>query len=840
MSMDEEVVTTVVGIIGLLLVAAAAAIGLKRARLPYTVGLVLVGLVLGALAPRFAFLEPFEHLQLSPELILFVFLPTLIFESAFNLDSRLLSRNLAPVLALAAPGLLVSTAIVGGMVTWLTPLDMGPALLFGALISATDPVAVIALFKEVGAPKRLAILVEGESLFNDATAIVLFGIIFGVLQGGAFEAATVGEGIVEFLFVFTGGLAVGGAIGWIMIRSIALAKDEPLVEVALSTVVAYAAFIAADHYLHVSGVMATVGAGLVVGTWGSTRFAPEVRSYLRQFWEYAAFMANSLIFLLVGITVSLTVVLNNIGIIGWAILAVVVARAISVFGLIPAVSRLPNAEPIDWRMRSVMFWGGLRGAVALALVLSLPESFAARELLIPLSVGIVLFTLLSGGLTMAPLIRALGLDAPTLVEHVARAQANLESKRAALERLGELVRTGHFSNRMLGELESQYKAEVADAEHQIDDLRRVCTVADMRTVLWSEALTTELTTYRDLFDHGTISEPVYRELELSSELRRDRLKRGEVPTTLPTATPLEMRLTDRFFRLLATMAPGSRLVQRHRTRSLAAQYDHGLAVVEASRRVVEDIGHLGALSGASPELTEHCRETYRDIGEDAMQQIDEIAEHFPEYVQAVQRQTARRMALEGESTAITHLASAGGIPASVAREARRAIEAETRRLARQPVAELAPKPAELLTRVPFFEGLSADLFARIAGTLIPRTVLPKETIVRQGERGRSLFLISRGVVAVLITSVRGNPGHRVASLHAGDFFGEMALFSDEPRRATVQAVTGCQLYELTKMDVDAICESHPTIKAALVSAYESRSSETTRAATRRSAGHYEV
>ena len=238
---EEGVVTTVVGIIGLLLIAAATAIGLKRARLPYTVGLVLVGLVLGGVAHRTPLLEPFQQLTLSPELILFVFLPTLIFESAFNLDFRLLSRNLAPVLTLAAPGLLISTAIVGGMVSWLTPLDLGPALLFGALISATDPVAVIALFKEVGAPKRLAILVEGESLFNDATAIVLFGIIFGVLQGGTLDAATVGDGVLEFAFVFLGGLVVGAAIGYIMIRSIALAEDEPLVEVALSTVVAYAA-----------------------------------------------------------------------------------------------------------------------------------------------------------------------------------------------------------------------------------------------------------------------------------------------------------------------------------------------------------------------------------------------------------------------------------------------------------------------------------------------------------------------------------------------------------------------------------------------------------------------
>ena len=531
-------------IIGLLLIAVATAIGLKRARLPYTVGLVLVGLVLGGVAHRTPLLEPFQQLTLSPELILFVFLPTLIFESAFNLDFRLLSRNLAPVLTLAAPGLLISTAIVGGMISWLTPLDLGPALLFGALISATDPVAVIALFKEVGAPKRLAILVEGESLFNDATAIVLFGIIFSVLQGGALDAATVGDGVVEFLFVFLGGLLVGAAIGYIMIRSIALADDEPLVEVALSTVVAYAAFIAADHYLHVSGVMATVGAGIVVGTMGSTRFAPEVRSYLHQFWEYAAFVANSLIFLMVGITVSLAGVLEHIGIIGWAVLAVLIARALTVYGLIPIVSRLPNADPIDGRMRTVMFWGGLRGAVALALVYSLPESFAPRELLIPLSVGIVLFTLLSGGLTMAPLIRALGLDAPTLVESVARAQANLAAKQAALHAPDRPGRNWPFLEPPPGRGRVPIRAGDRRGGSAAHRRPRQCSADDMRLVIWSEALTTERSAYRDFFDHGAISEPVYKELELSNELRRDRLKSGVFPTTLPAATPLEVRLTE--------------------------------------------------------------------------------------------------------------------------------------------------------------------------------------------------------------------------------------------------------------------------------------------------------
>lgn len=815
-----HVVTVVVAIVGLLLVAAAAAIGLRRTNLPYTVGLVLVGLGLGALSQEVEWLEPLHQVSLSPEIILFIFLPTLIFESAFNLDSRLLSQNLAPVLALAAPGLVLSTAMVGAGLYWLTPLELGPALLFGALISATDPVAVIALFKEVGAPKRLAILVEGESLFNDATAIVLFRIILAVLLGGALSAGTVGNGVVQFLIVFVGGLLVGALIGYLMIRTIALAEDDPLVEVALSTVVAYAAFIAADHYLSVSGVMATVGAGLVVGTLGATRFTPEVRAYLHQFWEYAAFVANSLIFLLVGMTVELGGLANVIVPLAITILVVLVARAVTVFGLVPVASRLV-AERIDWRMKSVLFWGGLRGAVALALVLSLPETFPQRGLLTSLAVGVVLFTLLSGGTTMGPLIRALGLAQPSLVEQVGRAQATLAAKREALNRIRQLDTAGHYSNRLLTDLQNDYEEEIRSAERGVADLRKACDTNDLRRVAWSEALTTERTAYRDLFDNGAISEPVLRELELSVDLRRDRLKRSEFPETLEAVQPVEVRVVDWLARIVERLAPRNRWARRHRLRSLAAAYEHDTAVLEASQRVARALDELAELGGVPPEVAAACRATYERHASDAMARIDATAEHFPEYVEAVQRQTAQRIALDGETDAVEQLAVTGGIPDGVARAVRHTVEREQRRLARQPVSALEPRPEDLLARVPFFKDLDPADFRQVVNALVPRTVLASEEIIRQGEKGTSLFLIARGVVAVIVARP-GKPPKRVAALHAGEFFGEMALLTQEPRTATVQAVTGCQLYELANKDVDELCEICPGVRDALAEAYQER------------------
>ncbi len=815
----ESIVAGVIGIVALMLVAAAAAIGLKRTNLPYTVGLVLVGLLLGLISEQSQALEPLSQLTLSPEIILFVFLPTLIFESAFGLDSRLLIKNLAPVMTLAAPGLLLSTAIIGSLLAWLTSLPFGTALLFGALISATDPVAVIALFREVGAPKRLTILVEGESLFNDATAIVLFHILLA--GGAAVGLAAIGQGVAKFVVVFAGGLVVGAVIGYLMIRVIAFADDDPLVEVALSTVVAYAAFIAADHYFHVSGVMATVGAGLVVGTLGSTRFPPAVRAYLHQFWEYAAFVANSLIFLLVGMTVEPALVWQFRVPILITIGAALVARVVTVFGLTPLVSRI--SEPIDWRYRVVLFWGGLRGAVALALVLSLDPSYPQREMLIGMAVGMVLFTLLAGGPTMGPLIRWLGLDKPDLVDRVARAQANLAAKRGALARVERLKTAGHFSNRLVADIEVEYEERVLVIERELADLRAVCSETDMRRVLWSEALAAEQAAYRGQFDRGAMSEPVLRELELGLALRRDRLKRGEIPTDHQTASPIELRVASATNWLLERVVPRSRLVQRHRVRTLAAKYERDTALVEAGARVAEEVDRLAALSGIDRKLVVECHEAYQATGDAAMARIDEIAEHFPEYAREVQHRTARRIALDAEGDAIANLASTGGIPSNVARDVKHELEQTQRRLARQPVTALEPSPADLLARVPFFQDLEQADLDRVVTRLAPRTVFEGEEIIRQGQKGNSLFLVARGVVAVFVVRAGADEGERrMASLYAGDFFGEMALLTAERRTATVRAMSDCQLYELAKSEVDALCLTCAGVKEALVRAYENR------------------
>ncbi|MCZ6529061.1 MAG: Na+/H+ antiporter [Chloroflexi bacterium] len=378
-------------ILGLLLIVSIVAVIVRRFRIPYTVGLVLAGLAL-------SFRPPIE-IELTPELILAILLPPLVFEAAFHLNIDKLRRNVGTILLLAIPGVILTMLITGGIVSYGAGLPLGAALIFGALISATDPVSVVGIFRRIGAPKRLEVMLEGESLFNDGTAIVLFGIALGALGTGQFSVV---QGAIDFLIIAGGGILVGLLLGVIAIPLLARIDDH-LVETTLTTVLAFGSYLVAEE-LHVSGVLAVVIAGLIAGNIGRREMSPTTRIAVLNFWEYVAFLANSVIFLVIGLQVDLPALVEDWQPILWAIVAVLVSRAVGIYGL----SRLGRSIPSNWR--HVMWWGGLRGAIALALALSVPLSMGEeRSTLLHMAFGVVLFTLLIQGLSMEGLVRRLGL-----------------------------------------------------------------------------------------------------------------------------------------------------------------------------------------------------------------------------------------------------------------------------------------------------------------------------------------------------------------------------------------------------------------------------------------------
>ncbi|HRW09414.1 MAG TPA: Na+/H+ antiporter [Caldilineaceae bacterium] len=424
----EEFLNIEIEIVEVLLIVTLVAMVARRIRLPYTVALVLAGLLIA--------LQNELRIELTPELVLALFLPPLVFEAAFHLRLGQLRANLTPILTLAIPGVLLSTALVGILLSLFGILPLPAALLFGALIAATDPVAVIAVFRAVGAPKQLTVLVEGESLFNDGTAIVVFHIMLAYVLEGTLSPL---EGVVDFFIVSLGGVAIGLILGYGTAELIARI-DDYLIEITLTTVAAYGSYLIAESF-HMSGVLAVVMAGLVIGNVGPRGMSPTTRIVLINFWEYLAFLANSFVFILIGMNVEYDELLQFAGSALVAVVVVLMVRAVTVYGLGSILQGVRRG--VDRAHLHVMIWGGLRGAVSLALVLSIPLQVVERRQLLAMSFGVVLFTLLAQATTIPMVLARLGLTSKkaTPLEYE-RIQGQLLATRSAGRHIDHLYQEG--------------------------------------------------------------------------------------------------------------------------------------------------------------------------------------------------------------------------------------------------------------------------------------------------------------------------------------------------------------------------------------------------------------
>jgi CPA1 family monovalent cation:H+ antiporter len=335
---------------------------------------------------------------LDRDLLLDVFLPLLLFEAALHVDLAVLRDTWLPIALLAVPGVIVSTLVIAILLQRTIGLELAGAALFGALVSATDPVAVLALFKRLHMPEKLAMVIEGESVVNDATALVLVTLLLPVAQGGGLDAPLIA---LKFIGVLAGGIIIGGGVGWLGARAVALVHDH-LAELTLTALIANSSFLLADH-VHASGIIATVPASLVFAAKGRSGLTVAGRDLLTDVWEFAAFVANSLLFLLLGLRVHPGDIFLGGGDVAWAVAATLAARAVVVFGF--ALLLGLAGRPLMRRYSSIVFWSGLRGALTLVLALSLPADLGGRERLLQLAAGVVLFTLLVQGITIAPLLR---------------------------------------------------------------------------------------------------------------------------------------------------------------------------------------------------------------------------------------------------------------------------------------------------------------------------------------------------------------------------------------------------------------------------------------------------
>ncbi len=804
-------------ILMLLLLIAVLVSGLgRKLPIPFTVILVVIGVVLAELRNHIDILAPLQAFQLDPELVFFLFLPALIFESAFNLDARQLGKDLIPVLALAVPALLISIAIIGFGLWAITDIPLAVTLLFGALISATDPVAVVALFKELGAPLRLTVLVEGESLFNDATAIVAYSILIGFVVGtqnadGGFGALTLSASW-DFLRVFLGGAMLGAIGGYVFAEISHRLKLDVAAVAAATLVLAYGSFILAEHGLHLSGVMATTTAALTFHGFGMSRLPRHFEEGTEVTWELLAYIANAFLFLLIGLSIQVSAMLTHLPLIAAIIALLLLGRAISVYGLLPPILNIFKLPRVERHDLHVMWWGGLKGGLAIAIVLSIPESVAEREFLINLTAGVVLFTLVVNAPTIRPLMDKLGMNNLAPGEITELRQATIHGQQEATHLLEELKQFDLVSDSEMQTIQQRIDTSLSSKESESTDEQ---TLRQLR----AECLAEEGTVLEELREIGLVSQYIYFDLKAALIRRREALKLGE---TQSASNP---------FRTLE-----ARIIQSLREKNWAIGFLSWLQRARLDQKLQRDIGrllmseeimeHLKASKDYAQQHLTQVHDSYQQRHISIQASIAEMRQQFPDdyhnfaehmFVQAV----LRRAMIDAN-----HRHEQGEIGPKVYNRIRGYIERELSQPDDLSDVLNQQKREQRLAELPLFKDLSTDTITKLANHLHTITFLMGDHIIDAGDKGDSLYIIVRGEAKVYHPQ-EGKPGAELewlADLNAGDFFGELALLGDQKRQATVICTRPATLLRLRRADVRSLSTECPDIVARLKAAKTERSS----------------
>ncbi len=518
-------------------IASGVHIVAKKINLPYTILLFVTGLVLIPLTiyvPGFHILDEF---QLTPDLLFFVFLPVLIFESGYNIKHQILAKNSKTIRTLATVGLLIAMSIIGFGTYFITqavglsiPLEV--TLLFGVIISATDPVAVLSIFKKLWTPHRLNLLFEGESLFNDGTAVAIFLVLIEIFRHGVFDGQTIALWLVTLVVMILWWILVGITVGIIFSKVIQQIKNNEVVEISLTMILAHAAFIFAEYLseyvviggreLKISWVIATAFAAIIMGNYGRTKISPRVESYMDKFWNFFAFLCNSLIFLLMGlmvkdINVPLEELLFPLFI---GILMVIIGRAVSIYVPIGIMNIKKSHEHIPLSWQHLMARGSLRGALWLVLVLLIPNDFtiawwqhvySIKEFLLAMVIGAIMFSLIIKGLTIKGLIQKLKLDKLHVLEWFEKLELDIMVYQKIIEKISFMKEEYHIAKKNYDELKAKYIAKhdeaVLEMQLYLQQLEKPDAVVSK--ALWLHALGIEKQYLKEMFEYNECNESIY-------------------------------------------------------------------------------------------------------------------------------------------------------------------------------------------------------------------------------------------------------------------------------------------------------------------------------------------
>ena len=777
-----------------------------RWRVSASVLLALVGIALGTLATLVLKVAP----PIGSEDFLYIFLPLLLFQTALGIEVHRMFEDAAPILLLAVVAVLVATGAIGLALAPVAGVPLVACLMLGAIVATTDPVAVIDIFRDVGAPSRLRRLVEGESLLNDAAAITLFTIFVDILLGH--QGAGVAEAMVEFCWEFFGGVAVGFLGARLIVILLSWLLDYRLAQVTLTVALPYLVFIIGDQGLHVSGVVAAVTAGLVMSAVAQPRVSPDDWKFLHEFWEQLAFWASSLIFILASLLVPRLV--RNVT---WMdavsllvlVLAALVARAIVVFGFIPALSSLKLSQRVDNRFKTVILWGGLRGAVTLALALAVTENPEipkdVQRFIAVLATGFVLFTLLINGTTLSLLIKLLKLDRLSPFDQALRAQVLELSHERVVTAVKTVGKQYRFSEDVIAGVAGAQDTQVMKRP----DTARLAkpgagkNAEDDRLKLGLVAISArERELILEHFASRTVSGRIVEELmtDVGRLLERTRAK-GQ-PEYL--AAGQAMVGFDRRFRW-------AQFLHRrfHMDRPLVDALSDRFERLLVSRIALEELmpyidDKLDEIVGA--RLTPIIQDAVRQRQQMTAAALDALTAQYPAYAELLERRFLHRVALRREHVEHQTLFEDQVIGPELYSVLRRELEVARAKVDARPRLDLGLETRALIKQVPMFSSLNAKQLDMVARLLRPHLAVPGEVVIRAGDEGDSMYFISSGSVEVAAANQK-------IALGRGDFFGEMALLLHQRRQADVVAKSYCQMLVLKDEDFGALLKGNREIRA---------------------------
>lgn len=795
----------------------------QRLRLSYTVLLALVGVLIGAVS-TFLLATPLTDLfnvpaglilgfPVTSQVFLFVFLPVLLFQASLTLDVRRIAEDAAPILLMAVVAVVVTTAVVGFALEPFAGVPLAVCLMLGAIVATTDPAAVVAIFRDLGAPARLSRLVEGESLLNDATAIAIFTALLAFIT--AADEPEVGATLAGFARSFGGGLLVGLVSARGIAALLPLVRDIRTAEVTLTVALPYLAYIVSERYLGVSGVTACVTAGLLLGAIGRTRVSPRNWRFLEEVWEQIAFWAGSLVFILAAILVPRLLTglgWREVGLVAILVLACLVARALVLFLLLPLLSWLRLGQAVSTPYKVVILWGGLRGAVTLALGLAVTENPGfppeVQRFVAILATGYVLFTLLVNGTTLRPLIRLLGLDRLSPLDQALRRRVvalSLVAVRDAVERAATAY---HIPPEVASEVARPYADRIAAAG---DDREEAIADRDRLNIALVALAGREREALLEHFHRKTASPHVLEAMLQQSDRLVEAARRGGRSEYNREARHW-LGFGPAF--VLATALHRHLRVERLLANRLADRFETLLV----SRIVLEDLRHFAA-GRLATVLGERLAGLVGGILAQRIDATNRALEalwlQYPHYARAMQRRFLRQYALRMEEAEHTTLLNDGLIGQELYHNLLNDVAVETPAAAARPRLDIRLDGRTLIEQFPLFSNLSEAQVAQVAALLSPRFARPGERLMARGERADGMFFIASGAVEIAT-------GDQRVRLGRGDFFGEMGLLGRRRRAADVTALVHCHLLELGAADFRALLKGNPELALRIRTVAEDR------------------